>query len=535
MDLYLVWIYTSSHPYRSQSAMQEDKETVRLRVACDRCHSQKLRCPKATGAEKCDRCSKARTPCVFSPFRQKKEPCNKNGEGRADLNAQLSRLEERIGTVKENNRNAIANFDAKAVAGAKRKRNSSLQRDTSYPTPEETTPDAISTYPDPPFCISDATGFDWTSTSFPMFNDFEPGSALDDIDLYVGSVFPPIDFGSSTTNQESHNQKTKDFCQMPPSSARFLENDLPNPRVDRAPAPPLAPRVPARKHRTIEFSWEDSISTAHPRSQKHLIHQLSQLSIGLYDHMSTIPPQSIHDNGPVPFGDSAACGGCTPSTYTGYSLDDTFKLTQDLIDIYPAFIDTFLKGHDRSSNPSCHNTNTPSTQASSPPSDLPGRNAAQASKTSPSNPIRHDHASILLLLSCHVRVIDIYDELFKHMAVCMVEVVPPTKAVMDGSFALPELSIGSYNPPPSSSIPMQMMLLVHLAAQLSDNAAELAAHLRGPLSEEEKTDPVANDGARDEAAMLSLAAAEKVEGRASNMSQQLRTARTTVLNSGYFA
>jgi hypothetical protein len=114
-----------------QLAMDEDQDTVRLRVACDRCHSQKLRCPKAAGADTCDRCSKARTPCVFSPFRQKKEPCNENPKGRASMDAQLARLEERIGTVRENNRNAVAKFDAQVGSGAKRKRTASVQRDTN--------------------------------------------------------------------------------------------------------------------------------------------------------------------------------------------------------------------------------------------------------------------------------------------------------------------------------------------------------------------------------------------------------------------
>lgn len=47
------------------------------------------------------------------------------------MNAQLARLEERIGTVTESNRNAIATFDAKVGAGAKRKRTSSIQREAN--------------------------------------------------------------------------------------------------------------------------------------------------------------------------------------------------------------------------------------------------------------------------------------------------------------------------------------------------------------------------------------------------------------------
>ncbi|KAI1100818.1 hypothetical protein F4804DRAFT_344426 [Jackrogersella minutella] len=38
-----------------------------LRSSCDRCHSQKLKCPKQSGFATCSRCLKAGTSCVFSP------------------------------------------------------------------------------------------------------------------------------------------------------------------------------------------------------------------------------------------------------------------------------------------------------------------------------------------------------------------------------------------------------------------------------------------------------------------------------------
>ena len=50
------------------------EDDIRRRSACDRCHSQKLRCPKRQDADVCDRCAKAGTSCRYSPFRQKKDP-----------------------------------------------------------------------------------------------------------------------------------------------------------------------------------------------------------------------------------------------------------------------------------------------------------------------------------------------------------------------------------------------------------------------------------------------------------------------------
>jgi hypothetical protein len=48
-----------------------DDNRLPLRLACDRCHTQKLRCPKRPGVEACDRCAKARTSCVHSPIKRK--------------------------------------------------------------------------------------------------------------------------------------------------------------------------------------------------------------------------------------------------------------------------------------------------------------------------------------------------------------------------------------------------------------------------------------------------------------------------------
>ncbi|TLD26515.1 hypothetical protein PspLS_05225 [Pyricularia sp. CBS 133598] len=41
---------------------------TRTRLACDRCHSQKLRCPKVAGSAVCTRCSRMKASCVFSPI-----------------------------------------------------------------------------------------------------------------------------------------------------------------------------------------------------------------------------------------------------------------------------------------------------------------------------------------------------------------------------------------------------------------------------------------------------------------------------------
>ena len=77
-------------------------EEIRLRAACDRCHNQKLRCPKVSSSGTCGRCAKAQVQCSFSPFRQKKEKKAGSESIKASMVSQLSSLEERISTFTAN-------------------------------------------------------------------------------------------------------------------------------------------------------------------------------------------------------------------------------------------------------------------------------------------------------------------------------------------------------------------------------------------------------------------------------------------------
>jgi len=53
------------------SLAQVQNQQIKKRSACDRCHSQKLRCLKRTDVDGCIRCHKARATCIFSPSLRK--------------------------------------------------------------------------------------------------------------------------------------------------------------------------------------------------------------------------------------------------------------------------------------------------------------------------------------------------------------------------------------------------------------------------------------------------------------------------------
>lgn len=67
-------------------------ELIQLRRACDRCHSQKLRC-KRTGGGNCDRCEKTGVTCVFSPSRRMRKISQpKDGDARLSVSGASSHI-----------------------------------------------------------------------------------------------------------------------------------------------------------------------------------------------------------------------------------------------------------------------------------------------------------------------------------------------------------------------------------------------------------------------------------------------------------
>jgi hypothetical protein len=251
------------------------------------------------------------------------------------------------------------------------------------------------------------------------------------------------------------------------------------------------------------------------------IKKLSMLSSDLFEHSQTIPPLSIHDPDSVNQVKSLHPG---VDDYSQYVVEETFRLTQTLIDIYPNFLSIFLN-RTSTSTPSfgCTTDTSPgsSTSSTTPEDTTP----TCPSKTSRSKPL--DHSSIILLSSCHMRVIDIYDELFKHMGVCIRQRgVALTRR--QAQLKAPTLAIGSYIPPLSSAVPMQMLLLVQFASQLSSYASDLVLELEGEFS-------VGTAPHEKTTMALTRAAAANVKERACSMAQELSRMRGALLNAGILA
>ena len=270
-----------------------------------------------------------------------------------------------------------------------------------------------------------------------------------------------------------------------------------------------------------------------PQSEQECIRKLSQLSADLFEHGNTIPPMSIYESPPASNGD---CGVLPENQggpdYSKYNVSETLRLTQGLIDIYPAFLNAFLP------HPTSQSSNASSAWSSESMSNTYFETAQHSSTSSTASshkrsPQSLDHSSILLILSCHLRLLGIYEALFSHMQTCY-EQRGNIKSPHEAGLRVPLLKVGDFVPPPSAAIPMQMLLVVQFASQLFNYAADLAAEIREPESETTQQDSPSESSSNDTLA-LTRAAAENVKARASNMAQELKAMRILMLQTGHLA
>ncbi|KAN0095474.1 hypothetical protein V8E51_016185 [Hyaloscypha variabilis] len=489
------------------------EDSIRRRAACDRCHSQKIRCPRKPGQEVCERCQKARTPCVFSPFRQKKIT---EGDPEAD--------ESSVVTPASNEQNDATGTNSSSTHRKRQRVQSTIERnepinfDEGFTILEGCVP-VDTTHGD--------AMTDWMCNSMPAFQSF-PDSTFDDLNLSGQTPFLSMDNTGSWSSA---------FNEPPPKGIDGM----------------IQARKEANMHRTIRSTSDladnlgphpspfdalgFSTTNGHlnfellePQSESDCIRKLSQLSTDLFEHSHTIPPMSIYNPPPANAGEHGVPQGI--QDYSKYNISETLRLTQALIDMYPAFLNAFLP------HPTSQSSNASSTWSFESMSNTHFETAqhSPASSTTPSqknSAHKLDHASILLILSCHLRLINIYEALFHHMRMC-VDHRGVMKTPQQATLQVPVMKIGDFAPPPSAAIPMQMLLVVQFASRLFNYAADLAAEIREPESGTPQSDS-SSGSSNDDTLALTRAAAENVKARASNMSQELGAMRNMMLQTGYLA
>jgi Fungal Zn(2)-Cys(6) binuclear cluster domain len=417
----------------------------RQRLACDRCHGQKLRCIKHDGNNDCVRCIKAEVSCDFSP-RLRRGTSNKanrpacddssdvttTGDSLADL-GDIATPSNRVASDRdlESNQREEVGFDIGQCSEDSRLFDMSL---TNWPTTRQGLPSLDS--------LGGGVGFDFGSLGIDLTNPL-----LQDLPSPW-----PLDSGefSTSTNQEWQG---------------VVGSRGPGPETPKTP-------------------FLDPSIQEPPVSKVHYVRQLAELNIGLYDHAAALPPKTTNST-------NNASKKAPTKGGKRFAIDQTFHLTQTLIDIlsrlYP------------------HTSND---ITFSPKDNLPQ-----------SQP---DQGTILLILSCYNRVMDIYEVIFHHMQGCIRHSITPT--MTDGqTITLPPVRIGSFAPSDTSAIAIQMMLIIMLASRLFDQLQDVVGvsvgeGANGNSGEMARTHPDFSDTARTH-----------MWNRASGMSKQIMSTRKMLM------
>ena len=209
------------------------------------------------------------------------------------------------------------------------------------------------------------------------------------------------------------------------------------------------------------------------------VQQLAELSARLYDHAGTVPSHEVFKD---------ATEG-TPSNRTSnknnvgskdFCFDDTYQLTQNLVDLYPTVLNTtvYNKPHGPPWLPKHRQQHRPDSSPLQISHDMswPGDAMTediqhQAQLALPQYPIL-DNASILLVLSCHHRLLDVWEAIFDLMQACIEHSTVPRNH--DGQpMTIGTLKIGSFVPSTAAAVPMHMSLIGQFASQLFERICEL--------------------------------------------------------------
>lgn len=373
--------------------------------------------------------------------------------------------------------------------------------------------------------LCDLMGDDWSSNPFNAFHDLMADSNFVDMGLEAQNNCPPLDL--NIPPYPKYTDKMDNLLRLTGPPDQYLSpshyDAMSNPPFS---LPTASVSSPARMSVTLQTPrlpiWNGNPDQGHQLSVTQCIRQLSELSMSLFEHSTTIPPLSIHD--PVPENeDQQETMNNRAKNYSYYSVDETFRVTQELINIYPSFLELFAR-RKISRSPS----------ADSPPLGGADQIVDYLGPVAPplSNPLHLDHSAILLILSCHLRVIDIYDQLFKHMKVC-IDLKGVVSTQDQACFTAPQLRIGNFVPPMATAVPMQMLLLLHFATSLCDFAVQLDGHIRDPENGCTSAGSSRSNQSEDEVKALSLVSAQKVKERATGMLQHLSFLRGLLLREGH--
>ncbi|OIW26044.1 hypothetical protein CONLIGDRAFT_647762 [Coniochaeta ligniaria NRRL 30616] len=345
---------------------------IRTRQSCDRCHGQKLKCPKKPGSAVCARCEKAGSACVFSP------------PGGTPVNRAEQPYTMQHGVV--------AGYPSLDACGE-------LEGGMS--------------------------GMDW---SF-----LHPG--------FEGLDHVPMDMGGAQL----------DATKEPGIDPTFLTPEQTG-SADSEKEKPATPDEP----------------------KSACVKQLSKVMLDLDAIWTSIFPRShLH----MPFDETIAKTTADLSAMYSHDklLEDFFGAAQRLIDIYPsaAKLSLALCPEDLT----CTDANC--IHLLSVPPALHQIDQEIERRNSPSTV---DLALGNLLVSCHLRVLDLLDRILS-LAISCFKITLNSPQLKEPSYNVPVMKVGSFTPTRDASAFMQAYLMKHLVSRLGGEVGKLATAVEAKVQE----------------------------------------------------
>ena len=206
------------------------------------------------------------------------------------------------------------------------------------------------------------------------------------------------------------------------------------------------------------------------------VRKLADLNIAFYDCAAKLPPVTDMYGNAI---GNELYGGRS-RTKTLFAIDELFSLTSKFVDVVQSIS---REACDDSTTLPIQNPQTPSIELLSPAIYDPqlahcGQNFTVAS---PRRSFSHiDEGTMLMIMSCHCRLTDIYLSLLQMIQACADHSMA-LRREQDWAILLPQLQVGSYASPPilvdaKTSIPsvtasMYMVMITMLSSQICENLA----------------------------------------------------------------
>lgn len=363
--LVFVWVYFSAlaHTYlwyilryKSTKLLFEILSMARQalrkqRLACDRCNSLKLKCPRIGDSESCSRCIRASAACTFSPSMRGLKPQARERE--------LRRLE----------------LD-------------NANEEPTQPTERPSLPD------DSADIQNDAV--DSSQWEFGMLG-MVPGDATD---LFLNP-------GQEDPSPAQRPDPANNFLDYQPTVDMALDSDWTGGQ-NFGMADALPDNVQQQLLNIIPTSH------GQPETGNKSANKLfAELYIQLEAQAVAIPPLSIYKTqGGY---SEAALAAINAEWQSGrmrvFSIQQIFESSQALVNTYPKFCEEHL-GSSFQSRGSLEVKSPENSSPSAAPSSGPHDSDTRALHTKDG---RFDHASVFLLLSCYHRAADVWTSLFSHV------------------------------------------------------------------------------------------------------------------------